>query len=689
MNEDQSTSQTIVNAMLICFVLCESIFGNYILNSLTTMKSCNQLATAHVRSRTAPFAVYGLPVRPVKLRGPVRRGRLVKLAERHKVKLKDALNSLLGITERFALIANHGVAAHLPHRNVREEFLDPDEPSEIIRHVTGPPEFTDRHGIEEWNMPRLQKVLIQSAVKVRCSFLSAQHFKDSSKVSLRRGEKIIVLHDPAGLDRIEQPLTAFGEWHLTPSAFLGASASRDRAAIFQEHAGGKLPARIVVSWPSYSHVFVMSAPRISDLLGSAPPPCESHTHHHRGVRRTRSHPFKREIANESPLIIRRPFCSIGENSNHVLHVSPSSACGASVVSTLADNSEPHRQSRPVPLAAVSSCGQPFVSQPLSADGSNHAVQPLGCVVLYVALIQPPCKFIGIAANMLGADVVEGSINSPLENGPNRFDAVSGSDSTRVLASGMIDGFMLEKQAVKIREHNAIIGIELRPKFDVVVNLGCDGLHGAFIHRGKDGATVTFAHSKHGGFADSTTASFQLFVLMLVPFLAADETLVKFHDALQLCELWASASLTYPMENEPCALLRDADLLRRLHRTDALTSSNEQVHGIEPLVQRDMGTLKDGSRSDGEINLTGIAAIEATLAGSHSLASLASWTDSTIGPKPRFQIDPCGLRIGKHLKQLERADCAFTHALNVLDSLTQVKGVKYIIPLFLTDIATPS
>lgn len=349
------------------------------------------------------------------------------------------------------------------------------------------------------------------------------------------------------------------------------------------------------------------------------------------------------------------------------HGSPSSlssACAASAVSTWADSSELHRPSRPVPLESVSSCGQPFVSQPLSADGSDHAVQPLGCVVLYVAFVQPPCKFIGIASNMLGADVVEGAVNAPLENGPNGFDAVSGGNSPRVFASGMIDGFMLEKQPVKIREHNPVIGIELRPKFNVVVNLSCDGLHSALIHRGKDGASVTFTHSKHSSFADSTATSFQLFVLMLVPFLAADETLIKFHDALQFRELRATASLAYPMENEPRALLRDADLFRQLQRTDALTGCYEQVHGVQPLVKRDMGTLEDGSRSDGEVNLTGIAAIETALSGSDSLAGLASRTDSAIGPEPRFQIEPCRLRIGEHLEQLERADCAFAHRLLV-------------------------
>src|SRR5271166_2057831 len=78
----------------------------------------------------------------------------------------------------------------------------------------------------------------------------------------------------------------------------------------------------------------------------------------------------------------------------------------------------------------------------------------------------------------------------------------------------------------------------------------------------------------------------------------------------------------PMKHEPCRLLRDADLLGKLHGTDALSRCNEQVHGIEPFVQRNVRPLENRACTDGEIQLAGIAAIEAALAGCDAFGSFA-------------------------------------------------------------------
>lgn len=316
-----------------------------------------------------------------------------------------------------------------------------------------------------------------------------------------------------------------------------------------------------------------------------------------------------------------------------------------------------------------SCGQPRISQPLSAHCSDETIQPFEGVNLYVAFVQPPCKFIGITANMLGADVVEGSVNSPLENGPNGFDGVSAGRASRVFPSTVVHGFMFKKQAVKVREHNAVIGIKLRPKFDVAVNLCCDGLHGAFIHRGKDGATVTFAHSKHGSFADSTASSFQLFMLMLVPFLAADETLVKFHDALQLGDNFRSAaSLAQPMQDEPRGFLRNSDLLGELKAADALTRCDQQIHCVNPLMKWNVAALENGSGANGEFQRTGVA-IEVPVAQSvDSVFALAFRAYRAIRPQARLQVESRCFLIGEGLEELERADRGSGH----LASLFRVK-----------------
>jgi hypothetical protein len=189
------------------------------------------------------------------------------------------------------------------------------------------------------------------------------------------------------------------------------------------------------------------------------------------------------------------------------------------------------------------------------------------------------------------------------------------------------------------------------------------LHGALIHRGKDGATVTFPHSKHGSFADSTTSSFQLFVLMLVPFLAADKTLIKFHDALQFGDNFGSAaSLAQPMQDKPRGFLGDTYLFGELKAADALPRCYEQVHRIEPFMQWDFAALEDRAGANGEVEIAAsVAAVEANpLAGSDTLPAFAVRAANAVRPQARLQIEPRCILIGKRLKELEGADCGTGH-----------------------------
>ena len=53
----------------------------------------------------------------------------------------------------------------------------------------------------------------------------------------------------------------------------------------------------------------------------------------------------------------------------------------------------------------------------------------------------------------------------------------------------------------------------------------------------------------------------------------------------------TASLTQTVKHEPCRFLLNANLFGDLHGADALTGGDEQVHGIEPLMQRDVDRSK--------------------------------------------------------------------------------------------------
>ena len=160
-------------------------------------------------------------------------------------------------------------------------------------------------------------------------------------------------------------------------------------------------------------------------------------------------------------------------------------------------------------------------------------------------------------------------------------------------------------------------------------------------------------------ADRATTGVELLALVLVGFLAADIHLVDFDDAAQDAGVIA-ASFAEPLEHEPRGFLRDPNLLRQLHRRDALAGRDEQIHGVEPLVQRDMAALEDGRGANGEVRLAGIAAVEAALARGDPLGLVAGRADGAVRPPLTLHVDPRGFRVGEHLEKLERGDRGLAH-----------------------------
>ena len=99
------------------------------------------------------------------------------------------------------------------------------------------------------------------------------------------------------------------------------------------------------------------------------------------------------------------------------------------------------------------------------------------------------------------------------------------------------------------------------------------------------------------------------------------------------------------------------------------------------MQRNMRPFEDRACTDREINLAGVAAVEATLARGDVLFCFAGRAGNAVRPDAGFQKEPSRFRSREHLEQLESRYCAFAHGFNVLDSRTLVKGIKYIVPLF--------
>jgi len=304
--------------------------------------------------------------------------------------------------------------------------------------------------------------------------------------------------------------------------------------------------------------------------------------------------------------------------------------------------------------------QVLIGQPLAGRAVNEAVYPLRSMPLDIAFIETEGELIDITVHVLRADMVESAINAALENGKETLDPVRCHVATNELGSPMIDRLVGKPGEATIGCE--FIGMDCRAGFNVLPDFIVDHVAVCCFDRCSTSPPVPFAHSKNGSFADRAASSAQFLVCVFVGFLPADISLVDFNDAPQLVDLIA-ASLAKPTKNEPCGFLGDADLFRQLHGRDALARSDDEVHRVNPLVQRNMRALEDRAGADGEIGLALVATIEAALARCNALAQTTIGTPNAIRPKPALQIDAGGLLIREHLEKLVNRDGGLAHGPN--------------------------
>lgn len=138
--------------------------------------------------------------------------------------------------------------------------------------------------------------------------------------------------------------------------------------------------------------------------------------------------------------------------------------------------------------------------------------------------------------------------------------------------------------------------------------------------------------------------------------------INLNDAAQLVYgIGSRARLAQPPQDEPCRLLGDTDLFGELHRGNPLAGGNQQVHGVDPLVQRHLGPLEDRSGTNGEIEVAGVAVVEAgTLRTFTDPLRFTVRANRAIGPEMALQVDPRGFCVGNELHEGVGADGGFGH-----------------------------
>ena len=314
-----------------------------------------------------------------------------------------------------------------------------------------------------------------------------------------------------------------------------------------------------------------------------------------------------------------------------------------------------RRRRSYPGPSGFSLRQSFVGQASSNSRRQQTGKAIQGVAIYAAIVQSESEFIDVAAKVFLAHVVIDAVDAALQNCPGAFDSIHSYIAPDKFSETVIDRFVSEEKTVKLAVSCRFVGVDRRARLDVFINRGaqvdCVNGHDGIGNR----ATGALAQTDDRSFSNGAASHVELPGFMLVRFFASNVSFVYLDRAAQFLQIVA-ARLADSMEQKPSSFLSDTDLLGELERADTLAGGDEQIHGIQPLMQRDMRALEDRTSSDGKILSASITAIKAVLARSDALAVCADRTAWTIWPTAVLQISPCRRLVGKHSEKLKGADC---------------------------------
>jgi len=107
-----------------------------------------------------------------------------------------------------------------------------------------------------------------------------------------------------------------------------------------------------------------------------------------------------------------------------------------------------------------------------------------------------------------------------------------------------------------------------------------------------------------------------------------------------------------MHHKPDRRLPNAQVSSELGAADAFTCGLEDVHGVDPFTQRNLGILKDGASADGELLAARVAVMSVAVLDGRGVVGVTVRADYTIWPALCFEIVDCGLFVGEQLEEFE-------------------------------------
>ena len=298
----------------------------------------------------------------------------------------------------------------------------------------------------------------------------------------------------------------------------------------------------------------------------------------------------------------------------------------------------------------------FVHEPFLVHAPNDGFHLVDRVE--IAEVMPADELPDVAVKVLLADLVERPLVRPLERRPEGFDPIRIRHAVDVLPDAVPNGFevvdvfqagirfVVVRVEGSAKQHVVQYEIMQRLGFRVGNDLGFD----------LAGGPIPCADNNRLAYAAAPCMEF--LVGVLVGFLAADVRLVYLNRPGEHC--FITEELPHPLNQEPCAFLRHAQLAVNLHAGHSLEARYRHVDHDSPLTECDMTGLHDRPFAYGKILAASLAPVRHRLVPRCFRVVRRSAFRASRADRPADGFDPQAGRflIGKHVHDLEdRHSCA--------------------------------
>lgn len=223
----------------------------------------------------------------------------------------------------------------------------------------------------------------------------------------------------------------------------------------------------------------------------------------------------------------------------------------------------------------------------------------------------------VLRKMLPADVNMSATDRSLEHGPKAFNGIGVNLATRIFVHGVVHSLVPVAQSADADIAAPLNGTDGRTLLDVGEDVRMQDLTAGPGNDARHNVAIALGHAEDHRLIERLLASAELAS-------AADERFVDFDvPAKRRIAVDNRHMLAEFMAHAPSRFIRHAQLALKFLRRHAMPGRGEQIHGIEPLLERRPGPLEGGSFHRADLIAAPLAAINRTFVQAVKLAVLAT------------------------------------------------------------------